>query len=80
MIVQIEHDENGDIVSVACAPPFESNDGSSGAIVRAASPGRRITEVEVDFVQHDRDFENLRRVVEDHRVVGHPHEPSLEAK
>jgi hypothetical protein len=77
MIVQIEYDDNGEIKSVAGSASIKLPDGSKGMIRRIPRPGHKIAEVEAEDVQHDRDFDGLRRVMESYRVTGHPPKPRL---
>jgi hypothetical protein len=73
MRIQVEYDDNGEIKSVAGAGPNVSTG-------RLPSPNHRIAVVHTEEVRHERDFEGLRKVVEGHRVTGHPHEPRLTPK
>jgi hypothetical protein len=73
MRIQIEYSEDGEIKSVAGAEPSTQ----TGRIARA---NHKIAVIDTEEVRHKRDFAGLRRVVENYRVIGHPHRPSLTRK
>src|SRR5438105_3626926 len=75
MIVLIEHDESGEIRSIACTASNEEG----GMLRRVPERGYSIAEVETDI--HDpRDIEGLRNIVRNYRVAGLPDEPRLARK
>ena len=80
MRVQIEFDNNGEILSVAYPISIKLPDGSEAMTGRIPKPGLSIVEVEVEDVQHERDWEGLQKVMKSYRVTGHPHEPRLVRK
>ncbi len=73
MRIQIEFNDAGEITSVAGAGPSVSTG-------RIARPNHGILVVDTEQVRHEHDFEGLRRIVEEYRVTGHPHQPSLNRK
>jgi hypothetical protein len=73
MRIQVEYSDDGSIKSAALSGP----NVSSG---RIPSPNHRIAVIETEEVKHERDLEGLRFVVENHRIIGHPHEPRLARK
>jgi hypothetical protein len=73
MLIQVEYSDDGTIKSVALAGPNVST-------ARVPRPYHRIAVIEAEDVKHERDFDGLRHIVENHRIVGHPHEPRLERK
>jgi hypothetical protein len=80
MIVHVEYNEAGQIRSVASAATVEFADGSKGKVGRRPSPGHSILEIVTVDVRHERDLEGLRKVKENYRVTGHPHQPRLVSK
>jgi hypothetical protein len=80
MRVQVEFDQSGELRSISGYVVVKMNDGSTGRSGRRARPGHSIVEFEVADVQHERDFDGLRKVMKTYRVTGHPHNPLLEAK
>jgi hypothetical protein len=80
MRVQVEYDDHGVITSVAGAASFEFPDGSHGTLGRIAAPGRRIVDLEVEHIRHERDVAGFRKLVEEYVITGHPHKPRLTHK
>ncbi len=73
MRVKIEYEENGRIKSISGAGPDVT-------ATRVPRLNHKLVDVEAPDVLHDRDFEGMKKLVENHRVVGHPSEPRLERK
>jgi hypothetical protein len=80
MVVHVEYNEAGHIRSVACVATAEFADGSKGRVGRRPSPGHSILEIVTADVRHERDVDGLRKVKENYRVAGHPHQPRLVGK
>jgi hypothetical protein len=76
----IEYTDAGEIKSVGAGGSVKFADGSRGIIGRRPGPDHHMLELETEDVKHERDVEGLRRLVETHRVVGHPKNPRLERK
>jgi hypothetical protein len=77
MRIQIEHDDSGEIKSVAGPVSVRFSDDSEGTCGRTPSEGHWIVEVEAEEVQHELDFDGFRKVIATYRVAGHPHQPLL---
>jgi len=73
MRIQLEYNDAGEIKSVAGAGPSVSTG-------RIARPHYKIAVFDTEEVRHEHDFDGLRKVVEGHRVIGHPHEARLARK
>jgi hypothetical protein len=71
MKIFVEHDAEGNIHAIGVAV------GTSATTVLRAGPGRHLSQVEAPQVQHEKDYDNLRKIKHHYQVEGHPSQPSL---
>jgi hypothetical protein len=80
MRILVEYDADGTIQSVAYVQLISTPEGAEVSAQRRPKPGHTIIEVETEEVQHERDVQGLKRLVEGYRVTGHPDQPTLTSK
>ena len=72
MRIQVEYDDDGHITAVAGAIMIEHPDGSISRVGRVSKPGHHLIEVDSDEMSHERDFNGLKKLVNDYLIAGHP--------